>query len=112
MNSNSRDSTGLRSTSLFEDFKIGIDMADYNYEQWDRVIGDLAFEDVFASSDQRTAAKPQKPKDGTVAGADEMANEHMGDRAKTIASSSMAGKTGAATDLRKIILSLENARLL
>ncbi|KAL8770675.1 MAG: hypothetical protein Q9209_003743 [Squamulea sp. 1 TL-2023] len=86
-------------------------MGDYNHEQWDRDLGDFAFEDVFPTLDQRTAAKPQRPKDGTVAGVDETSNEPRGDRARTTVSTVMTGKSGATSDLRKTILNLENAKL-
>lgn len=36
---------------------------------------EISFDDVFSTLDQRTAAKSQMPKDGTVAGANETSNE-------------------------------------
>ncbi|KAL8673855.1 MAG: hypothetical protein Q9168_001720 [Polycauliona sp. 1 TL-2023] len=87
-------------------------MADFHHEQWDRDLGDFDFEDVFSTLDQRTAARSQMPKDGTVAGVDGMSNEPRGERTRATVSSGGTGKMDATTDLRKTILGLENARLL
>ena len=87
-------------------------MVDFHHEQWERELGDFEFDDVFSNLDQRTAAKLQVPKDGTVAGADGSSNEPRGDRLRPTFSSAGTGKTDPNTDLRKIILSLENAKLL
>ncbi len=88
-----------------------VNMGDFQHDQWDSHIGEFDFDDVFGL-EQRIAAKPQMPKDGTVAGADGTSNEPRADRTRATVSSMVAGKTDTTPDLRKTILGLENARLL
>ncbi|KAI4090191.1 MAG: hypothetical protein L6R37_007927 [Teloschistes peruensis] len=89
-------------------------MAEFSAEQWERDIGDFAFDDMFPVGDQRAAAKSQKPHDSTINPVPEMPTDPKADRARAAASSGhlTSGRHSPKADLRKAILGLENAKLL